>query len=160
MPSFARQRAKAGLNFIRLATPTTDAKRLPAVLANTFGVRLLRLDRRHHRHGGARSRRGRSPCGPHQGADRSADRGRLRREDRSAGERARPASPRAWWWARRWSARSPRASMRGQGARREPPRTPVLGLVERLAAALRASGRSCRALGVNSILSGLHLRVS
>lgn len=29
--------AAAGLNFIRLATPTTDAKRLPAVLANTSG---------------------------------------------------------------------------------------------------------------------------
>src|SRR6478672_3050587 len=28
---------KAGLNFIRLATPTTDDKRLPAVLANTAG---------------------------------------------------------------------------------------------------------------------------
>jgi tryptophan synthase alpha chain len=28
---------KKGLNFIRLATPTTDAKRLPAVLANTGG---------------------------------------------------------------------------------------------------------------------------
>src|SRR5690606_1812544 len=28
---------QAGLNFIRLATPTTDAKRLPAVLANTSG---------------------------------------------------------------------------------------------------------------------------
>jgi len=28
---------KAGVNFIRLATPTTDAKRLPAVLANTSG---------------------------------------------------------------------------------------------------------------------------
>jgi tryptophan synthase alpha chain len=28
---------KAGLNFIRLATPTTDAKRLPAVLRNTSG---------------------------------------------------------------------------------------------------------------------------
>jgi tryptophan synthase alpha chain len=31
------QARKAGLNFIRLATPTTDAKRLPAVLANTSG---------------------------------------------------------------------------------------------------------------------------
>jgi tryptophan synthase alpha chain len=31
------QAAAAGLNFIRLATPTTDAKRLPAVLANTSG---------------------------------------------------------------------------------------------------------------------------
>jgi len=29
--------SEAGLNFIRLATPTTDAKRLPAVLANTSG---------------------------------------------------------------------------------------------------------------------------
>jgi tryptophan synthase alpha chain len=29
--------AAAGLDFIRLATPTTDAKRLPAVLANTSG---------------------------------------------------------------------------------------------------------------------------
>jgi tryptophan synthase alpha chain len=28
---------KAGMNFIRLATPTTDDKRLPAVLANTSG---------------------------------------------------------------------------------------------------------------------------
>jgi tryptophan synthase alpha chain len=28
---------EAGLNFIRLATPTTDAKRLPAVLANSSG---------------------------------------------------------------------------------------------------------------------------
>ena len=28
---------KAGLNFIRLATPTTDDKRLPAVLKNTSG---------------------------------------------------------------------------------------------------------------------------
>jgi len=28
---------KAGINFIRLATPTTDAARLPAVLANTSG---------------------------------------------------------------------------------------------------------------------------
>jgi tryptophan synthase alpha chain len=32
-----RPALKAGLNFIRLATPTTDDKRLPAVLANTSG---------------------------------------------------------------------------------------------------------------------------
>ncbi len=31
------QASAAGLNFIRLATPTTDARRLPAVLANTSG---------------------------------------------------------------------------------------------------------------------------
>ena len=41
---------KAGLNFIRLATPTTDAARLPAVLANTSGfvyyVSITGIDRR------------------------------------------------------------------------------------------------------------------
>ena len=31
------QASEGGLNFIRLATPTTDAKRLPAVLANSSG---------------------------------------------------------------------------------------------------------------------------
>jgi tryptophan synthase alpha chain len=31
------QARKAGLNFVRLATPTTDQRRLPAVLANTSG---------------------------------------------------------------------------------------------------------------------------
>jgi tryptophan synthase alpha chain len=31
------QASEGGLNFIRLATPTTDAKRLPVVLANTSG---------------------------------------------------------------------------------------------------------------------------
>src|SRR5262249_56865021 len=31
------QASEAGLNFIRLATPTTDANRLPAALANTSG---------------------------------------------------------------------------------------------------------------------------
>ena len=40
---------EAGLAFIRLATPTTDDARLPAVLANTSRLRLLRLDHRHHR---------------------------------------------------------------------------------------------------------------
>jgi tryptophan synthase alpha chain len=32
-----RPALRAGINFIRLATPTTDDKRLPAVLANTSG---------------------------------------------------------------------------------------------------------------------------
>ena len=47
---------KAGLNFIRLATPTTDDKRLPAVLNEHVGLRLLRVDHRHHRRCGARCR--------------------------------------------------------------------------------------------------------
>ena len=51
--------ARPGFNFIRLATPTTDDKRLPAVLAQHVGLRLLRLDHRHHRLRRARHRQGR-----------------------------------------------------------------------------------------------------
>jgi tryptophan synthase alpha chain len=36
-PELCLPALRAGLNFIRLATPTTDDKRLPAVLANTSG---------------------------------------------------------------------------------------------------------------------------
>ncbi len=39
---------KAGLNFIRLATPTTDAKRLPKVLQNTSGFAALANDELGH----------------------------------------------------------------------------------------------------------------
>ena len=42
----------AGLNFIRLTTPTTDDKRAPAVFKNTSRLCLLRLGARHHRHQG------------------------------------------------------------------------------------------------------------
>ncbi len=81
----------AGLNFIRLATPTTDARRLPAVLANTSGFvyyvsiagitgtkapDLAEVER---------------PCRAHQGANRPADCGRLRGEDGRASERDRRA---------------------------------------------------------------------
>ena len=44
-----------GLNFIRLATPTTDAKRLPRVLENTSGFPLLCVDYRYYRLCRARS---------------------------------------------------------------------------------------------------------
>jgi tryptophan synthase alpha chain len=37
MTSFAFRRSRQGINFIRLATPTTDDKRLPTVLENTSG---------------------------------------------------------------------------------------------------------------------------
>ncbi len=37
MMSFAFPPSKAGINFIRLATPTTDDKRAPAVFKNTSG---------------------------------------------------------------------------------------------------------------------------
>ncbi len=42
---------KAGLNFIRLATPTTDDKRLPKVLQNTSGLCVLRVGDRRDRLG-------------------------------------------------------------------------------------------------------------
>ena len=81
-------RDRGGLNFIRLATPTTDAKRLPAVLANTSGfvyyVSIAGIT-------GTKApdlADGRRPCRPHQGAYRPADCGRLRREDGRTGERA------------------------------------------------------------------------
>ena len=47
-----------GLNFIRLATPTTDAKRLPAVLDQHLGLPLLRVDHRHNRRCGPRREAG------------------------------------------------------------------------------------------------------
>ena len=61
---------KAGLNFIRLATPTTDDKRLPAVLEEHLGLRLLRVDHRHHRRGRARSREGERGGRAHQAPHR------------------------------------------------------------------------------------------
>ena len=78
---------KAGVNFIRLATPTTDDKRLPAVLNNTSGfvyyVSITGITGsatpdavQGHRRGGA-----------HQAPYRSAGGGRLRRQER--GQRPR-----------------------------------------------------------------------
>ena len=80
---------QAGLNFIRLATPTTDDKRLPAVLANTSGfvyyVSITGITGSASADSGRR-RRGRRP---HQAAYRSAGLCRLRHPD--AGGRARPS---------------------------------------------------------------------
>ena len=96
---------KAGLNFIRLATPTTDDKRLPAVLENTSGfvyyVSITGIT------GAAAPDAGKvNGCGrAHQAPHRAAGRGRLRRA-RPPSRRARsPKAPTAWWSARRWSMR-------------------------------------------------------
>ncbi len=87
---------KAGLNFIRLATPTTDDKRAPAVLRNTVGLRLLCLGARHHRHQGARSQERRAECHPPARAtpacrspSASASRPRSRRAHRQRAPRRR-----------------------------------------------------------------------
>ena len=110
---------EAGLNFIRLATPTTDAKRLPAVLANTFGICLLRLDRWHHRHGGARHRPRSRPMSAASRRRRAADRGRLRREDGRAGERDRRARRGRGGGLGARHAPSPKASMMTARPRRD-----------------------------------------
>ena len=82
----------AGLNFIRLATPTTDDKRLPAVLANTSGfvyyVSITGIT------GAAAPDPGRVAAAVarikrHTSA---AGRGRLRREDGRAGARHRASA--------------------------------------------------------------------
>ncbi len=77
-----------GLNFIRLATPTTDDKRLPAVLANTSGfvyyVSILGITGTRL----ARRRPGRRGGEKDQAAHHIAGRGRLRRQDRRPRPRA------------------------------------------------------------------------
>ena len=78
---------KAGLNFIRLATPTTDDKRLPTVLTNTSGfvyyVSITGITGSAAPDRGQGRRRGRAHQAPH----RAAGRGRLRRQER--GQRPR-----------------------------------------------------------------------
>ena len=96
---------QAGLNFIRLATPTTDDKRLPAVLANTSGfvyyVSITGITGAATPDAARVTRSGR----PHQAPHRSAGRCRLRRQDRRERARDRRPAPTAWWSARRWSRR-------------------------------------------------------
>ena len=80
---------KAGLNFIRLATPTTDDKRLPAVLKNTSGfvyyVSITGITGAAAPDAGKVSAGGHAHQAPHQ----AAGRGRLWRAHRGAGARHR-----------------------------------------------------------------------
>ena len=106
---------KAGLNFIRLATPTTDDKRLPAVLANTSGfvyyVSITGIDRRGgagRRARSARRLRGSSAIPICRSRSASAS-GTRRAPPRS------PPTPTASWSARRWSRRCAARSMRRHG---------------------------------------------
>jgi hypothetical protein len=100
----------AGLNFIRLATPTTDDKRLPKVLQNTSGfvyyVSITGITGAAEAAGRRRGPRGRAD----QGGDRPAgDRG-LRDQDARTPPRRSPASPMAASWARPSCRRSRRAN--------------------------------------------------
>ena len=109
---------KAGLNFIRLATPTTDDKRLPAVLANTSGfvyyVSITGITGSGSRRFESRRRR----CGAHQAAYKAPGLRRLRHPD--TGRRARHCRTRQWRRRRhragRCLARQPR---RGRARHRQ-----------------------------------------
>ena len=101
---------KAGFNFIRLATPTTDDKRLPAVLTNTSGfvyyVSITGIT------GSAAPDTGKvaAAVNAHQAAHQAAGLRRLRRAHRRAGPCALRKAPTASWSARLWSRRSARVS--------------------------------------------------
>ena len=101
---------KAGLNFIRLATPTTDDKRLPAVLANTSGFVYYVSITGITGSASADSTRGRRSRRPHQAAYQIAGLCRLRHPH--AGGRARDRRERQWRRGRhragRCLARQPR----------------------------------------------------
>ena len=129
---------KAGLNFIRLATPTTDDKRLPAVLANTSGfvyyVSITGIT------GAADAR-----CGESVGSAVA----RIKRhtklpvavgfgvQDRRAGAGDRAKAPTAWWSARRWSTRCAAASIKTA-------RRPEADRQSRQRSGLRAGARRAR----------------
>ena len=75
---------KAGLAFIRLATPD-HRRQAPAGGAREHGgLRLLRLDHRHHRRRDAGFRQGRDGGGADQAPHAASRRGRLRRQERRA----------------------------------------------------------------------------
>ena len=76
-----------GLNFIRLATPTTDAKRLPAVLNNTSGFPVLRVDHRHYRLCGPRREAGSRTGCTHPQVHQASHRRRIWCKDTRAGAR-------------------------------------------------------------------------
>ena len=131
---------KAGLNFIRLATPTTDDKRLPAVLNNTSGfvyyvsitgITGSAAPDAAQGHGGGRA---------HQAPHQAAGRGRLRRQER--GERARHRRRRRRRRGRLGVGRRAAAKPR-QGRQRPAPDTvkAVTELVSTLAEGVRAARR-------------------
>ena len=106
---------KAGLNFIRLATPTTDDKRLPAVLANTSGfvyyvsITGITGSASADSNGGRRSRR------PHQAAYQIAGLRRLRHPHAGCG--AGDRGERQWRRGRHRAGRCAPRQPRQRGAR-------------------------------------------
>ena len=145
---------KAGLNFIRLATPTTDDKRLPAVLNNTSGfvyyVSITGITGAAAPDAGKVDGRGRAHQAPHQ----AAGRGRLRRAHRRAGARHRRKAPTASWSARRWSTRCGTASTRTA----RPARGTVKAVTDLVSALARRRARGAHGVAAEYV-SG-HRRLS
>ena len=106
---------KAGLNFIRLATPTTDDKRLPGGAREHVGLCLLRRDHRHHRQRQRRFQRGRRSGGPYQAAYQTAGLRRLRHPH--PGCRARDRRECQWRGGRHRAGRCLARQPRRRGAR-------------------------------------------
>ena len=102
-----------------------------------LGLRLLRLDHRHHRRRRARPRQGRGRGGAHQAAHQAAGLRRLRRAHRRAGARHRAKAPTASWSARRWSMPCAR-SLGPDGKPTAATVRAVTDLVRALAAGVRA----------------------
>ena len=101
---------KAGLNFIRLATPTTDDARLAGGARQHIRVCLLCFHDRDHRFGASRHLEGRSRRDPDQGTHHVAGVRRLRRQDRRAGNGHRPIGGRRRGRVPRSSTPSPTAA--------------------------------------------------
>ncbi len=130
---------KAGLNFIRLATPTTDDKRLPAVLTNTSGfvyyVSITGITGAAAPDTGKVARRGRAHQAPHH----TAGRGRLRRAHRRAGPRHRRGRRRRG--GRLGAGRGVRASLDNSGKAGPGTVKAVTDLVAELAHGVRSARR-------------------
>ena len=101
----------AGLDFVRLATPTSDEARLPAIVEHASGfiyyVAIAGITGTRSADAASVRRRGR-PAAP---VHRTAGRGRLRHQDpgsRPPRWRAPPTPP---WSARPWSSASPSTSI-------------------------------------------------
>ena len=120
---------KAGLNFIRLATPTTDDARLPAVLANTSGfvyyVSITGITGAAAPNADAVGAGGCADQAPYP----SACRGRLRRARRR--QRCRDRRARRWR-GRRLGAGRGRAQLARRGPRGPGTVEAVAKLVERI----------------------------
>ncbi len=93
---------KHGINFIRLATPTTDDKRLPAVLENTSGFVYYVSIAGITGTAAPDASKVKAACRPHQAADagcRSPSDSASKPPSRSP---ISPGAPTEWWSDRRW----------------------------------------------------------